>query len=159
MFVNLFFPILILAFATVVTAASYANNPDIPFGEESGCMEGPMEQFGKYIGDWNINDSSLQSDGATWKDGAGARWIFTCLGNGTAVQDFWMPTGGGVGTNLRTYNAKTGSWDIAWTMTGMPNGFAHIQAKHNDDGNIVMSYLSPDTETSTTNYFLSTRSQ
>jgi len=138
-----YFPGLIMACATVVAAAAYADTPEIPFGEESGCMEGPMEQFGKYLGDWNINDSSLQSDGVAWKAGAGARWIFTCLGNGTAIQDFWMPAGGGVGTNLRTYNTKTESWDIAWIMTGMPIGFAHIQAKQDDNGDIVMTYKSP----------------
>jgi len=114
----------------------------VPFAENSGCLEGPMAQFGSYIGHWKITDSLLQKDGVTWKEGAGARWDFVCLGNGTAVQDFWMPNNGGVGTNLRTYNADTESWDIAWTVTGM-SGFAHIQATQQENGDIVMMYKSP----------------
>ncbi len=76
----------------------------IPFHENAGCLEGPMAQFGGYIGNWRIEDSRLQDDGLTWEKGAGARWDFVCLGNGVAIQDFWMPNEGGVGTNLRTYN-------------------------------------------------------
>ena len=143
MFVKLQFPCLILAGVILIAGAATADTPEVPFGEESGCMEGPMEQFGQYLGDWNISDSGLQSDGTTWKAGPGARWIFSCLGNGTAIQDFWMPTGGGVGTNLRTYNTQTESWDVAWTITGMPIGFAHIQAKQQENGEIVMTYKSP----------------
>lgn len=112
------------------------------FGEKAGCMEGPMAQFGRYIGKWKIEDSTYQKEDGSWKDGAGARWDFVCLGNGTAVQDFWMPNDGGTGTNLRTYNRDTESWDIAWIMTGM-SGFAHIGARQVDDGSIVMSYKSP----------------
>ena len=117
-------------------------NEAVPFNENDGCLEGPLGQFGAYIGNWNIEDSQLQDDGVTWKTGAGARWDFVCLGNGAAIQDFWMPNDGGVGTNLRTYNKDTQSWDIAWTFIGMP-GFAHIQAKQNDDGDFVMMYKSP----------------
>ena len=54
-----------------------------------------------------------------------------------------MPNDGGVGTNLRTYNKESASWDIAWSVTGMPAGFAHIQAKKDDNGDIVMMYKSP----------------
>ncbi len=47
-----------------------------------------------------------------------------------------------MGTNLRTYNKDTDSWDIAWTVAGM-SGFAHIQATQQDNGDIVMLYKSP----------------
>ena len=110
--------------------------------KSEGCMKGPMEQFGRYLGDWNIADWSLSQDGKTWTTGKGARWNFTCVGNGIAVQDFWMPNGGGQGTNLRMYNAKTQSWDIAWIVkTG--GGMTHIGAKQDEAGNIVMRYVSP----------------
>jgi hypothetical protein len=143
MFARLFSAGLPVLFVLVTTQATFAGSPSVPFDDTSGCMEGPMEQFGRYLGDWDIADSSLGDDGTTWSAGAGARWTFACLGNGTAIQDFWMPNGGGVGTNLRTYNNKTQSWDIAWTMKGMPIGFAHIQARQSDNGDIVMTYKSP----------------
>lgn len=127
-----------LLFATALSAQT------IPVGSKSACMEGPMAEFGQYIGDWDIADSQLSQDGSEWTDGAGARWNFVCIGEGTAVQDFWMPNDGPVGTNLRTYSQATESWDVAWTIKGMPGpGFTHISAKSQEDGRIVMTFISP----------------
>lgn len=102
-----------------------------------------MTQFGRYVGDWNIKDETLsKTDGKTWEEGKGARWNFTCVGDGIAVQDFWMPNGGGKGTNLRIYNPETESWDIVWTATGAP-GTMNINAKQQEGGEILMNILSP----------------
>ena len=131
-----------LAWLAIAPALAAANDTSVPIDDGSACLTGPLEQFGRYLGDWRIEDSQLSDDGSEWIPGAGAQWNFVCIGNGTAIQDFWMPEGGGVGTNLRTYNPDTESWDIAWTFTGMP-GFAHIQAEENDEGNIVMHYKNP----------------
>jgi hypothetical protein len=133
------------AIALIFAAAplAIADESYFLFDAADGCMEGPLEQFGRYIGDWNIEDESLAQDGSGWGPGNGARWIFSCLGNGTAIQDFWVPNGGPVGTNLRTWNTETESWDIAWTIKGIPSGFAHIQANEDEKGNIVMNYKSP----------------
>lgn len=112
------------------------------FGSDAGCLEGPLAQFGQYLGQWEIRDSSLAQDGSGWSDGVGAQWDFVCVGDGTAIQDFWMPNGGPVGTNLRTYNPETESWDIVWTVKRL-TGQAHINAQQQDNGNIVMTYVSP----------------
>lgn len=133
-------PVAFLAILVPMIAA--AADTSVPVDESGACLAGPLEQFGRYLGNWNIEDSQLSDDGSEWLPGDGAQWNFVCIGNGTAIQDFWIPTGGGVGTNLRTYNAETKSWDIAWTFTGMA-GFAHIQAKEDDSGNIVMQYKNP----------------
>lgn len=114
----------------------------LPFGNPAACDKGPLKQFGRYIGDWKIDDEQLSKDGTEWLPGDGARWIFVCLGNGTAIQDFWLPADGKVGTNLRTWNADTDAWDIAWVVDTVP-GFAHIQAREDADGNIVMHYKAP----------------
>lgn len=124
------------------SSALLANAGDLPFTDKDSCMQGPMEQFGRYIGDWKIEDSTLAQDGSGWSDGEGARWIFTCFGDGVAVQDFWMPANGSTGTNLRTYKPETGNWEIAWTIDKLP-GFTHIRAEQNDDGNIVMDFVAP----------------
>ena len=116
----------------------------IPLGDKSACMEGPLAEFGQYIGNWNISDLQLSQDGKTWSPGAGAKWNFVCVGDGTAIQDFWMPNDGPVGTNLRTYNTESETWDIAWTIKGMPPpGFSHITAKKADDGSMVMHFVAP----------------
>ncbi len=114
----------------------------VGMGQTEGCLTGPMAQFGRYIGDWNMTDWTLSPDGKNWTQGKGARWNFTCVGNGIAVQDFWMPAGGGQGTNLRIYDPKKESWDIAWTAKASP-GFSHITAKQDQAGNVVMHYVSP----------------
>ena len=121
---------------------AYADDDGLPFGNTEACMEGPLAQFGQYIGDWKIEDSSLAQDGSGWSEGQGARWIFTCLGNGTAIQDFWLPANGAVGTNLRTYDPEAGTWEIAWSVDQLP-GFSHIRAELNEEGNIVMHYVDP----------------
>ena len=133
---------LVWLLGTVTAFNAFAGKPDLPFGDTDGCMQGPLAEFGQYIGNWDIQDSSLSPDGKEWTEGKGGRWDFACLGNGTAIQDFWLPSDGKVGSNLRTYNSETGQWDIAWTVTGMA-GFAHIQAKKDAKGNIVMHYKSP----------------
>ena len=117
-------------------------NDDLPFTAQGACMEGPMAQFGRYVGNWDIEDSRRLPDGSGWVPGNASRWDFVCLGNGVAVQDFWMPDDGTVGTNLRTWNADEARWDIAWAVNGQP-GFAHIVAEAQPDGRVVMHYESP----------------
>ncbi|MEM1437811.1 MAG: hypothetical protein AAF545_03275 [Pseudomonadota bacterium] len=109
---------------------------------ENACLEGDMAQFGRYVGDWKIVDESFARDGSGWTEGKGARWIFKCIGDGTAIQDFWMPNGGGWGTNLRTYNPDTKTWEIVWAASGQ-KGLQHITAKQADDGRIVMDIVKP----------------
>lgn len=121
----------------LVAAAAGAEEAD------NDCMEGPMAEFGRYVGDWTITDVGLKPDGSAWEPGPGARWVFKCIGDGTAVQDFWMPNNGGYGTNLRTYNPDTGAWEIVWATKGL-NGLMHIAASLDDDGNVVMDILKPE---------------
>ena len=126
----------------LLAAGACAAADSVPVRDRSACMEGPIAQFGRYVGDWKIEDEQLSQDGQTWVPGNADRWNFVCLGDGTAVQDFWLPADGKVGTNLRTWNGAKERWDIAWTIDGMP-GFAHITAKQDDAGNIVMQYEDP----------------
>lgn len=113
----------------------------VPLNAATDCMDGPLAQFGRYVGNWTIEDSVRDEGTGKWEAGSGAQWNFVCLG-GMAIQDFWLPPDGRVGTNLRTWNAETESWDIAWTITGM-SGFAHIRARQDAAGNLVMRYVSP----------------
>jgi len=119
-----------------------ADDDALPFGNTEACMEGPLAEFGQYIGDWKIEDSTLAQDGSGWSDGEGARWVFTCLGNGTAIQDFWFPANGAVGTNLRSYNPDTDSWEIVWAVDKLP-GLTQISAKLDEAGNVVMHVNKP----------------
>lgn len=133
----------ILVYLVLSLAADSASPADEPSAaSENACMTGPMAQFGRYVGDWKIDDERVARDGSGWTPGKGARWIFKCIGDGTAVQDYWMPNGGGYGTNLRTYNSETGRWEIVWAAATQ-NGLMHISAETSDDGSIVMDVVSP----------------
>jgi len=136
--------LIITATGLLIASSGLAAEPTLPFGNDDACKQGPLAQFGRYIGDWDIEDSQLSRDTGQWEPGQGARWIFSCLGNdkGLAIQDFWFPANGNVGTNLRIYNAETGKWEIVWTATAAP-GTTRIEAEQDADGNIVMSYVSP----------------
>ncbi|TDF38203.1 hypothetical protein EYS14_10930 [Alteromonadaceae bacterium M269] len=145
---NRFIVALILILAGNMASAESQGLDDVLMKSKAGCMTGPMAQFGRYIGDWDIADQTLQQDGKTWVAGNGARWNFTCVGDGIAVQDFWMPNGAegspppGVGTNLRIYDPENQRWEVTWTATRAP-GQTHIQAKADESGNMVMHYVSP----------------
>lgn len=115
------------------------------YGDPAGvaCMDGPLAQFGRYVGDWRIEDQQLAQDGSEWLPGKGARWRFECIGDGTAVQDFWMPNAGGFGTNLRTYNPDSASWEIVWAARSQ-KGLLHIRAERREDDSILMDVVSPE---------------
>ena len=104
-----------------------------------GCMNGAMLEFGQYLGDWNILEKRLGQDGQ-WTEHKGTKWNFKCVGDGIAIQDYWLPANGKAGTNLRIYNPESKSWDIAWAATDTP-GMARINAVKQDNGNIVMHYV------------------
>ena len=129
---------------SALLTAGFAHATEVPaiHSGKSACMTGPIAQFGRYIGDWKITDETFARDGSGWSPGTGARWIFHCVGPGLAVQDYWMPNAGGFGTNLRTYNPDSESWEIVWTAAKL-NGLQHITAKQHDDGRIVMEILKP----------------
>ncbi len=119
-----------------------AKTANVLMDKTEGCLKPGIEQFGRYIGDWKIDDQQFQQDGSGWVAGSGARWNFRCVGDGIAVQDFWMPNTGGKGTNLRIYDESKGSWDIVWTATGAP-GQMRISAEQDESGKIVMDIISP----------------
>lgn len=130
----------ILFFFIVTTTSAGASAQSSP--DAAPCMQGSLAQFGRYIGDWRIDDQTLAKDGNGWSPGNGERWVFECIGDGVAVQDYWLPASGGFGTNLRTYNPDVGQWEIVWAAAGL-NGLMRISAEIDDAGNIVMSILSP----------------
>lgn len=131
-----------VAAALLVVSLAHAGEPPAVNSDPEACLEGGVEQFGRYIGDWKIEDETLARDGSGWLPGAGARWIFSCVGPGVAVQDYWMPAGGGFGTNLRNYNPDTGAWEIVWAAAGQ-NGLMHISALQTDAGDMVMNVERP----------------
>lgn len=106
------------------------------------CGDEGVEQFGRYIGAWDIQDWNFSADSGEWTSGAGATWTFVCLANGVAIQDFWETEAGGFGTNIRTYNTDTEEWEIAWAANNQ-QGLMIIEAAQQENGNIIMDIVSP----------------
>ncbi|HHL43222.1 MAG TPA: hypothetical protein ENJ42_06375 [Hellea balneolensis] len=142
---NIKYSIPVLSLGLVMACAPSPDNKkdvEAPLGavlmdKDDGCHLDAMQQFGRYLGDWQIQDWQLQKDGS-WMEQKGARWVFKCVGNGIAVQDFWMPNTGGSGTNLRMYDPKAKVWKIVWTASGS-KGETRITAKQNAAGDMVMN--------------------
>ncbi len=127
----------------LLVAVGAIAGPEHDHDGTNACMQGAMAQFGRYVGDWKITDESLsRDDGTTWTPGQGARWTFECIGDGLAVQDYWMPANGGFGTNLRTYNPSTDKWEIVWAAKAQ-QGLMHISARQDKEGKIVMRIERP----------------
>ncbi|MEM1133754.1 MAG: hypothetical protein AAGH53_12550 [Pseudomonadota bacterium] len=139
---------------TVTTGTAFAQESreqiDNPFanplkssGQSAACSEGPVSAFGRYIGEWNFQDSQISADGQSWTEGAGGQWDFYCLGEGIAIQDFWQPKAGGFGTTLRMYNPKSDSWDVVFTGEGS-QAMSRLTATQNADGSVEMHYVTPE---------------
>ena len=121
---------------------------DLLLDDPAACLNGPMRQFGRYVGDWDIAEQ-ISADGINWTPGNGARWKFTCVGGGAAIQDYWVPKASdgfaylkGFGSNFRIYDQENETWDVVWAGPGGPS-FTHLTGKMNDQGDIVMYWLSP----------------
>ena len=68
--------IITLASGLIINSSVWAaETPELLSGK-SACSEGPIAQFGRYIGDWKITDEEMAQDGSAWGPGTGARWIF-----------------------------------------------------------------------------------
>lgn len=122
---------------------------DLLLDHPSACLNGPVAQFGRYVGDWDIAEQSISPDGKTWVKGNGARWKFVCIGGGKAVQDYWIPNHpngeeflAGFGSNFRVYDPQKNTWDTVWAGPGGPS-FTHMSGQQNAEGNIVMQWVSP----------------
>ena len=127
---------------TVPKSNDASQFASLKMAKSAGCLKGENNQFGRYLGDWLIENWTLQPDGKSWVKDPNARWVFKCFSDGVAIQDFWMPANGKNGTNFRVYNAKTKNWDVVWAVASGP-GMTRINAKQDGGGNMVMHYVFP----------------
>jgi hypothetical protein len=95
-----------------------------PLGHELLALEphpeAPAElaQYGRLAGRWRCQLSRPEPDGS-WKKVSASTWTFFFALGGRAIQDVWVPDGGGpVGSNLRLYNPASGAWTMVWASAG-----------------------------------------
>jgi hypothetical protein len=108
----------------------------ISAGPNADAPEQLME-YGQLVGTWQCKSFGLQQDGS-WKEAEGVNtWTWHYVLNGHAIQDVWQPQPNAEGevlpgTNLRTYDAVTGIWNVVWTIVSSPRIESFISSYRND---------------------------
>lgn len=112
---------LLIASMLLATAASAHQAPIAGYGERSPDAPPETAQFSFLIGHWGCTTRGMRPD-RTMQDGPNATWTGYYILNGWAIQDDWVAPGPGgkpfPGTNIRSFNPKTGKWDNRWLAAG-----------------------------------------
>ncbi|MEM7082446.1 MAG: hypothetical protein AAF465_06900 [Pseudomonadota bacterium] len=96
--------------------------PVAAFGQPHTSAPPELDQFGRFAGRWRCGVNERRPDGSWRTRPDDILWTFFYTLNGLAVQDIWTPEGQdllaeGIATNLRVFNAQTGTWNVSWTNT------------------------------------------
>lgn len=91
------------------------------FGRLNPQAPPETEQFSFIVGAWDCTTKFMKPDGSGYGEGR-ARWIGYYILDGWAIQDDWIgirPDGSeSRGTNIRSFNQRTGKWDNRWLAAG-----------------------------------------
>jgi hypothetical protein len=104
----------------VLSSGTSANSPvEVPGPHPDAPAE--TAQFAFLIGTWDCSTRSMKPDGSGFNEGSGTWTGYWILG-GWAIQDDWeraLPDGRIFrGTNVRSFNPRTGKWDNRWLASG-----------------------------------------
>jgi acetyl esterase len=132
----------------------------------AAAAEGLM-LYGRFVGDWEFDNEYLREDGR--KERASGEWRFDWALEGRAVVDVWTYprrseralTGagpGGLGVTVRTYDADSETWNIAWSaangrfllLIGRLEGEEIVQEGREADGRLVRWIFSEITDSTFT---------
>lgn len=109
----------ILAVIVLSSGTSAASPVEVPGPHPDAPAENA--QFAFLIGTWDCSTRSMKPDGSGFNEGSGTWTGYWILG-GWAIQDDWeraLPDGRIFrGTNLRSFNPRTGKWDNRWLASG-----------------------------------------
>ena len=116
-----------------------AANSGVPLTHAGPNENAPPEvkQFGQLAGHWSCVSETRQADG-TFKTVPGiATWSWYYILEGYAVQDVWLPdrqqnAQAPMGTNIRTYDAVNGWWDVVWSTQQAP-AFERYRASYRNN--------------------------
>lgn len=97
------------------------------------------------LGTWNVQDWQLRKDGQ-WQALNGARWSFSAIQNGRALQDNWVSfapdgkTAAGHVNAIRVYDAITQKWQAAWLSSN--DGRLEFFSGSEDMGEVIFTTTS-----------------
>lgn len=115
------------------------------------AAEPGVEQFGRLVGHWRIDQEILQPDGS-FAPQPPATWSFFYALGGHAVRDVWIQPGRHTaiadeetrqyGTNLRVYVPEDDQWRVTWVSSD-DRVFAVYTAMQLSDGRMRMTGTDP----------------
>jgi len=125
--------------AWLVVSPAVLASPERPQGPHPAA---PPEtaQFAFLIGEWDCSTRRMEPDGSGWSEGH-ARWTAYWILGGWAIQDDWESASadGGTfrGTNIRSFNPRSGKWDNRWLPAGTLQ-WAYYEAEKQDDTMVMI---------------------
>ncbi|MEM9075391.1 MAG: hypothetical protein AAGC43_00050 [Bacteroidota bacterium] len=94
---------------------NFANADDkLPWGEKNDRAPKGLNQFGKIIGLWRVQNESMDRKG-NWSQPKTAFWAFKYIMDGYAIQDLYLKSNDGILgglTQIRAYNRNQNNWTI-----------------------------------------------
>lgn len=108
----------------IASWAGYGKAPVVHAGPNDNAPAEVM-QFGQLVGHWSCTNEVRQQDGSYKPIPGAATWSWYYILEGFAVQDVWLPdrqsnAQAPMGTNIRTYDADNGWWDVVWSTQQAP---------------------------------------
>jgi hypothetical protein len=110
-----------LALALVLVSSRASSQPLADFGHLNPDAPPETSQFAFLVGQWDCAVHTMNPDGETFRDST-ATWTGYYILDGWAIKDDWTtrrPDGTAFhGTNIRSFNPRTHSWDNRWLPSG-----------------------------------------
>lgn len=95
--------------------------PSGAFGQLNPNAPPETAQFAFLVGAWDCTIRTMNPDGRTFREST-ATWTGYFILDGWAIQDDWVAQlANGTefhGTNIRSFNPRTGTWDNRWLPSG-----------------------------------------
>jgi hypothetical protein len=110
------------------------------FGKRNPQAPPETVQFDFIVGAWDCATRFLKPDASGYVEGK-ARWIGYYILDGWAIQDDWIgirPDGSeSHGTNIRSFNQRTGKWDNRWLPAGSL-AWKYFESEQKDDTMVMI---------------------
>ena len=123
------------------------------FGKRSEAAPEELEQFAFLVGNWDIENRSLQRDGSWSEQTTPSYWEGRWILGGHAIADYWYNTPPatapgedlpGRGVNVRMYREDSGQWTNMWQHSVLAE-VRTLVSEVRDDGYMHMWATHPDT--------------
>lgn len=110
-----------VSLALQATSAAADDDPGLVSPAFKPAAPAAADDWGKMIGKWDAEYTSIAPDGKEYKGKAEWSWFYVL--DGTAVQDVWISPPRGTeagkdgryfGTDLRIFNPRSGKWQVVF---------------------------------------------